>query len=237
MTFPLYLHDAYLKEMDATILAITQESEKRWQIILDKTIFYPMGGGQATDQGFLFTEHWKGSVFQVLQKEDKIIHFVEGDPPPAIGTSLKGTLDWKRRYLNMRLHSAGHIVDFALYMLGYSPNPLTPLKGDHGKKPVIWYQGIIEKDFKEELEKQVMDLIAQNLPFSTRFASYEELEQKAIYLQPNLPKNKPLRILTLNGIGSVADGGTQVHNTAEVGKISILPIEKKEGMTWVHYRL
>lgn len=73
----------------------------------------------------------------------------------------------------------------------------------------------------------------QKLPFTTRFVSYEELERETIYLQPGLPKNKPLRLLTLARVGSVADGGTQVKNTSEVGKISILPIEKKEGATFI----
>jgi Ser-tRNA(Ala) deacylase AlaX len=63
------------------------------------------------------------------------------------------------------------------------------------------------------------------------------MEREAIYLQPGLPKNKPLRLLTLKDVGSVADGGTQVHSTAEVGPISILPIEKKEETTLIHYRL
>lgn len=58
MTTPLYLQDAYLKEMDATIIEATKESDKRWLIVLDKTIFYPRGGGQSTDQGLLFTENW-----------------------------------------------------------------------------------------------------------------------------------------------------------------------------------
>lgn len=236
MTVPLYLQDAYLKEMDAAIVEIAQESDKRWILVLDQTIFYPRGGGQSTDQGVLFTENWKGKVSQALQKEDKILHFVESDQPPPIGTPLKGMLDWDRRYLNMRLHSAGHVVDFALYLLGYSPAPLLPLKGDHGKKPVIFYQGMVDKDFREDLEKKANDLVKQNLPFSFRIVSHEELEREAIYLQPGIPKNKPLRLLTLQGIGSVADGGTQVRSTAEVGPISILPLEKKEG-TYVHYRI
>ncbi len=79
--------------------------------------------------------------------------------------NVKGTLDWNRRYLNMRLHSAGHVVDFALYLLGYSPTPLLPLKGDHEKKPVITYQGTIEKDFRQELEEKASELVAQNFPF------------------------------------------------------------------------
>ncbi len=237
MTVPLYLEDAYLKETDASIVEIIKEGDRRWQIVLDKTIFYPRGGGQSTDQGILLSKSWKGKVAQALQKEDKIIHYVESDEPPPVGSLLKCILDWDRRYLNMRLHSAGHVIDFAMYLLGYSPSPLKPFKGDHGKKPVIFYQGTIDEDIRQNLEKKSNDLVKQDISFSFRFASYEELEKEAIYLQPGLPKNKPLRLLTLTGVGSVADGGTQVHSTAEVGKISILPLEEKEEATLIHYRL
>lgn len=237
MTIPLYLHHAYLKEAEATILDVIKEDDKKWQIILDQTIFYPRGGGQSTDQGTIFTDIWKGKVSQALLKEDKIVHYVESDEPPPIGTSLKMILNWDRRYLHMRLHSAGHVVDFALYLMNYCPKILMPLKGDHGKKAVICYQGIVDKDIREELEKQANNMVMQNLSFSFRLVEHEELESETIYLQPGLPKNKPLRLLTLNGVGSVADGGTQVNKTSEVGKISILPIEIKDGMTFIHYRL
>jgi len=239
MTALLYLENAYLKEMEVTIIEVAKESDgqQRWLLVLDKTIFYPRGGGQATDQGVLFTDAWKGKVSQVLLKEGKILHYIEGDQPPPVGALVKGILDWDRRYLNMRLHSAGHVVDFALYLLGYSPSPLMPFKGEHEKKPVIYYQGTIDKDFREELEKKANELVAQDLLFSCRFADYEELEREAIYLQPGLPKNKPLRLLTLEGVGSVADGGTQVRSISEIGHISILPIEQKDGMTLVRYRI
>ena len=231
------MQDAYLKEMEAHIVEITKEGEKRWQIVLDKTVFYPMGGGQPTDQGKLLTDIWEGKVYQVLQKADKIIHYVESEQPPSVGTQVEESLDWNRRYLNMRLHSAGHVVYFALYLLGYSPKLLMPISGDHGKKPVICYKGVLGKDIREELEVKANDLVSKNLAFSFRFVTYEELEKETIYLQQGLPKNKPLRLLTLSEVGSVADGGTQVNKTLEVGKISILPIETKEDMTYVHYRL
>lgn len=239
MTQPLYLQDAYLKEVEATILDVAPEGShpNRWLLTLDKTIFYPRGGGQATDQGILSTASWKGKVYQVLFKEDKMVHFIEGEKPPAAGTVVKEVLDWERRYLNMRLHSAGHVVDFALHLLGYSPKPLMPFKGDHEKKPVIYYQGTVEADFQKELEQKANELVARNLPLTCRFFEYADLEREAIYIQPGLPKNKPLRLLNLKGVGSVADGGTQVRTTGEVGPISILPIEKKEGLTLVHYRL
>ncbi len=181
MTIPLYMHDAYLKEMEATIIDVAKETDNRWLVVLDKTIFYPRGGGQSTDQGILFRDTWKGKVSQALQKEDKIIHFVEGSEPPQKGTVVKGTLDWDRRYLHMRLHSAGHVVDFALYLLRFSPIPLMPFKGDHGKKPVIYYQGTVQEDFRETLEQKANELISKNLPFSIRFATYEELERGTMY--------------------------------------------------------
>jgi Ser-tRNA(Ala) deacylase AlaX len=237
MTIPLYLSNAYLKEAEATILDVIKENDGKWKIVLDQTIFYPRGGGQSTDQGTLFTDGWKGKVSQALLKEDKIVHDVESDPPPAVGTLVKMSLDWKRRTLHMRLHSAGHVVDFALYLLGYCPKPLMPLKGDHGKKAVICYQGTVDKDIREELEKKANEMVLQDLSFSFRLAGEEELERETIYLQAGLPKNKPLRLLTLSGVGSVADGGTQVNKTSEIGKISILPIEVKDGMTFIHYRL
>lgn len=239
MTTLLYLQNSYLQELEASISEIGKEAngQHRWLIVLDKTIFYPRGGGQATDQGYLFTDTWKGNVNQVLLKEGKILHYVQGDQPPPVGTVVKGILDWHRRYLNMRLHSAGHVVDFALYLLGYCPSPLMPFKAEHEKKPVIYYQGTIEKDFQKELEKKANELVAQNLPFSFRLVDHQELERETIYLQPGLPTNKPLRLLTLKDVGSVADGGTQVNTTSEIGYISILPIEKQDGVTLIHYRI
>lgn len=233
----LYLEDSYLKTMTATILAAYPEAEGKWKVVLSETVFYPMGGGQPTDQGMLYAKDWQGKVYQVLAKEGTISHYVEAEKIPPPGTEVKGEIDWQRRYFNMRLHSAGHIIDFAIYLLNYSPGLLTPLKADHGKKPTIWYQGIVDHDFREELEIKANLLVSENLRFSTAFVSYDELKNKAIYLQPNLPTNKPLRMLTLETVGSVADGGTQVHKTNETGPIHILPIETSEGMTIIRYSI
>lgn len=236
-TEQLYLKDAYLKTMTATILEVCPEAEGKWKLILSKTIFYPMGGGQATDQGMLYAEDWYGKVYQVLTKGEDIFHYVEAENPPIVGSEVKGEINWQRRFLNMRLHSAGHIIDFALYLLGYSPGMLLPIKADHGKKPTIWYQGVIDHDFKNELEAKANFLMSENLQFSTQLVPYDELKNKTLYLQPNLPTNKPLRMLTLETVGSVADGGTQVNKTREVGAICILPIEIKEGMTMIRYSI
>lgn len=236
-THPIYLEDSYAKETDSVVMEVQPEGDKRWRVILDKTVFYPMGGGQPTDQGHLSSEGWSGKVYQVMMKDGEVWHYIESEQAPSVGTSLHGVINWDRRFQNMRIHSAGHVVDFAMHILGYSPNQLKPLKGDHGKKPYIVYGGTLGNDISKELEEKSNELVSKSIEFSCEFVPLSELEKDAIYLQPGLPTNKPLRKLTLESIGSVADGGTQVKNTSEVGKIIISSVVEQEGNTIVSYSL
>lgn len=237
-TKPLYLEDPYLKEIDATILDVILEKEGVWKIILDQTVFYPMGGGQPTDQGFfVFPDGTKGEVYQVMLKEGEINHYVKMASAPMPGQRLKGAINWERRHKNMKVHTAGHLIDFALYLLGYSPKPLLPDRADHGKKPFVHFMGRVDKDITKELQDKVIELIQKNLRFSWSFESLEDLEKEALYLQPNLPKNKPLRALRLEGVATVADGGTIMASTSEIGKVIILPIERCASETYVYYQV
>ena len=127
-TKALYLDDSYLKEMETEVLDVLPEGEDRYRLILDKTVFYPMGGGQTTDQGKLEGNHWSGEVYQVINRDGEIWHFVKASNPPSIGMKVHGNINWDRRYKNMKLHSAGHIIDFAMYLLGLSPKLLIPMR-------------------------------------------------------------------------------------------------------------
>ena len=237
-TKPIYLEDPYLKEIEATIIEVLPENEGECKFVLDQTIFYPMGGGQPTDQGFfLLPNGAKIEVNKVLFKDGEIYHYVKTGNPPLVGDKVKGMINWERRYKNMKVHSAGHIIDFALFLLGYSPNILKPMKGDHGKKPFITYAGSLGKDIKDELQKKVDELVANDLKFSWGFEPLEKLEKEALYLQPGLPKHKPLRALRLEGVGVVADGGTIVAKTSEVDAIHIVSIEDSGQETLIHYQI
>lgn len=237
-TKPLYLDDPYLKSMEATILEVLPEKEGVYRLILEQTVFYPMGGGQPTDQGFLtFSDGTKAEVYQVLLKEGEINHYVKTLSAPKVGEKIHGEIEWERRFKNMRVHTAGHVVDFAIHLLGYSPTPLYPTKGDHGKKPFVIYTGLLKKDIKEELQKKVDELTSQDFKFSWSFEPLEVLEKEAIYLQPGLPKSKPLRCLRLEGVGAVADGGTILSSMKEVGKVTILSVECNEAETTVRYQV
>jgi Ser-tRNA(Ala) deacylase AlaX len=236
-TQQLYLLDSYAKEMDATILEVVPEGEKRWRVMLDATVFYPMGGGQPTDQGTLTSDSWKGKVYQAMTKDGEIWHYTESDAAPTVGVNVHGVLDWDRRFRHMRLHSAGHVVDFAMYILGYSPKQLVPTKGDHGKKPYIIYMGVLGKDISRALEEKSNELVEKSLSLSTSLGTLEEITKDAIYLQPGLPTNKQLRKLTLEGVGSVADGGTQVECIRDIGKITIVSVVEENDQTIVSYQI
>ena len=223
--------------MAATILEVVPEGEKRFRVMLDSTVFYPMGGGQPTDQGMLTSDSWSGNVYQVMTKDGEIWHYVESEAAPTVGVKVHRVLNWDRRFRHMRLHSAGHMVDFAMYLLGYSPKQLVPTKGDHGKKPYIIYMGVLGKDIANELEEKSNELVAQSLTLSVSLGTLEEITKDAIYLQPGLPINKQLRKLTLEGVGSVADGGTQVERTREIGKITIPLVVEENGQTIVSYQI
>lgn len=236
-TQQIYLEDSYKKEVTSEILEVQSESEGRYRVILDKTVFYPMGGGQATDQGRLEGENWSGEVYQVIYRDGEIWHFVKSATPPTVGMIIKAIINWDRRYKNMKLHSAGHIIDFSMYLLGYSPSKLMPTKADHYKNPHIVYQGTLTEDIKQKLEEKTNELVSKNLEFSWYFQPLEDLQKEAIYLQPGLPTNKPLRTLKLEGVGAVADGGTQVKHTGEVGHVIIDSIEQDNGLTLVRYSI
>lgn len=237
-TEPIYLTDPYAKEMVAEVLAVEEETPRRWRLLLSQTVFYPMGGGQPTDQGRLEWEGHTAKVYQVMLKDGEIWHYIEADAPPKVGEKVAGTLDWERRFQNMRVHTGGHLVDFALYLLGFVPKELKPLKGDHGKKPFVVYEGTVGVDLdKGQLEQKVQEIVTQDLALSWEFVSLPELEKDAIYLQPGLPTNKPLRKLTLASVGSVADGGTILRNTGAVSSIKIVAIEEKDGNTKVSYQI
>jgi len=251
-TEPIYLTDPYRQNMSAKILEILPEPAKRLRVLLDQTVFYPMGGGQPTDQGQLAWSSNSGDsvipqakVYQVMLKEGEIWHYLEPLRPDMplleVGQTVEGSLDWGRRYQNMRVHSAGHLVDFALFQLGLVPEVLKPLKGEHGKKPYVLYEGSLanrsENLDQASLNAIIARLIEQERKFSWDFASLEKLEAEAIYLQPGLPANKPLRKLTLEGVGTVADGGTIVGNSREVGQVSIVSIEDWGDQVKISYQL
>ena len=161
-TKQIYYEDPYKKELTCKVISV-EPAGNLINVIIDQTIFYPEGGGQPSDKGILGNA--KVEYVRIINGE--IIHQVKGQINP--GDQVKGILDWNWRYKYMKIHSAGHLLhDVLMTMI----KNLTPIKGGHGKKAFIEYQGKIDQTIKEKLEEQVNKTAQQGLEIITTNIRY-----------------------------------------------------------------
>jgi len=233
----VYLTDSYLKEIEAKVLEIEIVNKKLAKLILDKTIFYPEGGGQSSDHGRIVIKDKNFTVKQVRLENEEIKHYVELKENLPEKTTCFLEIDWKRRYKNMQIHTAGHIIDWALSELKLHNDKITPHKANHKKKPCLIYLGKSKSIEKSDLQKRVNKILKNNLKITTEFISYEELREKALYVFPNLPKDKPLRMVTLEGYKGVPDGGTLIKKTGEIYSIILQDIKVTKYSTEIYYNV
>ncbi len=233
----LYLEDAYLKESEAKIIDIEIVNNKLAKVILDQTIFFAEGGGQPSDQGQIIVDDVSYKVKQVRLEGGEIKHYIDLKSTAPEKGKCYMEIDWPRRYHNMQIHSAGHIIDWAISELKIHNEKIKPSKANHGKKPFIKYQGSAEEIEKSDLQKRVNKLIEKNLKINVKFVTLKELEKIALYTFPNLPTNKPLRIVQLEGYSAVPDGGTLVKKTGEVPSIVIEKVDASKDETVVFYKV
>ena len=224
-TNQIYYENPYKKELECRVISV-DPSVNLSNVILDQTIFYPEGGGQPSDRGIL--GNTKVEYVRIINGE--IVHQVKGDINQ--GAKIKGILDWNWRYKYMKIHSAGHLLHDVLMTLVKN---LTPIKAGHGKKAFIEYQGEIDPNMKQRLEEEVNKIAQQELEIVTKFASFEELKKECQFLPPNLPKDKPLRLIKIGNFPAMPDGGVHIKNTKEIGRIWIANISLQNGLTKIRY--
>jgi len=216
---PLYLRDSYLKSFDATVVAVDGE-----RVALDRSAFYPTGGGQPHDTGVL----GEARVTAVSKIGDEVWHVVDG-PPPAPGDHLGAEIDWDRRYALMRTHSALHVLcgviwnEWGKAMTGGNMEPLSARMDFEFDPLPDGFATIVEERVNEELDAA--------RPIEVRFVPREDavLDADLIRTKVNLvPESvKTIRIVDIVGLDKQADGGTHVRSTDEVGRIKVLKTESK----------
>jgi misacylated tRNA(Ala) deacylase len=227
MTELLFQTDAYLKEFDAAVQAVDETAHA---ILLDRTAFYPGGGGQPADTGSLNA----GSDVLPLERARKgpegIWHVLKAEAAlPPVGASLRGVLDWQRRYALMRTHTAMHILcgvvfrDFGALVTGGDMEPL------HGRMDFEFEA--LSKDLVGVIEETVNREIAAARAVRVNILPREEAFQipDLIRTKINLlpPEISHIRTIELSGLDLQADGGTHVHNTSEVGQMKIVDYKSK----------
>ena len=224
MTELLYTTDAYVRNFDAVVTAVTEDNG----VILDRTAFYPGGGGQPNDEGMLTAGDQTWNVTKVKKVGGEVVHFVDGKPL-AVGTAVTGQLDWERRYKLMRTHTAMHIlcgVVWRDYGASVTGGNMEPLQGRMDFEFETMRQELvaeIETAVNVEVEAARATRV-QILPREEAFQIPDLIRTKISLLPEGIPE---VRTVELVGLDLQADGGTHVANTKEVGRMRITDYKSK----------
>ncbi len=232
-----YMDDQHQLEGCATVVRLEPEARDGLTcLILDATLFYPQGGGQAWDTGLIQGETGIFAVQEVRFVDGFVHHygqFREGSL--AVGAEVSYTIDSTRRRLNSRLHSAGHLLDEAVKNLGLA---WTPTKGIHYPgQAAVEYEGAVTdtEAARAALEAESNRLIQQGFSVTAQLVSLAELPQHSDFIPPQLPDNKPIRVVRMGAQKGTPCGGTHVKDIAEIGPMTIRYIKAKKGMIRVAY--
>ncbi|MFM8514812.1 MAG: alanyl-tRNA editing protein [Actinomycetota bacterium] len=225
MTVRLDLADSTLREWTATVLAADPEQG----IVLDRSAFYPGGGGQPPDHGVLLWGGVQTHIVDVRRSDDYWLIPAEGDPLPPVGTHVQGAIEDERRTALMRTHSGLHLLsgvvfrDFGALVTGSNMDPLS------GR--LDFNLDTVPEGFKEAVEEAcnvevVTDraIKAYELPRDEAFQIPDVIRTATNLLPPTI---EIVRIVDITGLDVQADGGTHVASTAHIGRMQVLKVENK----------
>ena len=225
MTEKLYLRDSYLREFTAVVIAHEQDKNG---VFLDRTVFYPGGGGQLCDIGLLRSDSREYAVNKVVRGD---LHIIDGDLPP-IGSHVTGEIDWVRRYKLMRTHTAMHVLcgvvwrDYQASVTGGNMDILS------GRMDLEFER--LAPEVVLEIETRIQQEVA-----AARDVNIEIVPREDAFQIPDLIRTKinllpegitEIRTVEIVGLDLQADGGTHVANTREVGSITISKYKSKGGI-------
>lgn len=236
----IYMTDMFKFEMQAKVIDVIKWDDAYLAVILDRTIFYPQGGGQPYDVGLIKAASGCFKVEEVRFKEGIVYHIgVLESGSLEKGDEVTLQIDQARRKCNSRNHTAGHVIDIAMSNLGMK---LIPARGYHFPEGAyVEYLGSLEEQEREELlpklQKEVDLIIAQKLPVSIKMVSVDELQQMAQFVPDYIPKDKPSRAMLIQGYYAIPCGGTHVLNVADVGQLNIEKIKNKKGNVRISYSI
>jgi misacylated tRNA(Ala) deacylase len=221
----LFREDSYLKDCDATVVAI----QPNGGIVLDRTVFYAASGGQPADKGTITTQ--AGDRIEIANVaftepgKTTIAHVpAPGAPPVAVGDTVKATIDWPTRHARMRMHTALHLLSAVL--------PYAVTGGSVGEAESRLDFDIPDAGLdKDAITAKLAEMIATNAGVTSRWISDAELEAnpglvKTMSVKPPMGTGQ-VRLIEIAGLDLQPCGGTHVRNTAEIGSVRVTQIEKK----------
>ena len=229
MTEKLFYQDSYLSEFCAKVLSCTSlsvehSSEAKYEAVLDRTAFFPEGGGQSSDTGTLTCKEETVQVLDVQEQDGVVVHFISGYLKP--GETVIGKLDFQERFSKMQQHTGEHIVSGIVNKhFGYNN------VGFHlGKDGVTMdYDGPITQEELRKIEYEANQAVAENIPVQVLYPTKEELE--GISYRSKIEIQGQVRIVQIPGYDSCACCAPHVKDTGSVGMIKLVgAIHYKGGM-------
>ncbi len=224
MVEELFRKDAYLKQADATVTAVEERGVR-----LDRTIFYPTGGGQPGDTGVLRWDGGEAAIVDALKAEGgDVLHVLAPDAPwPAVGTAVRAELDWERRYRHMRMHTALHVMSAVI------KGSVTGGQVGADKSRLDFnLEG--EVPTKEWVTEEINKILGTDHPVVAQWITDEEMNTrpelvKTMSVRPPMGAGR-VRLLAIEGVDLQACGGTHVARTAEIGRVECTKVENKGKM-------
>lgn len=219
---PLYLSDMMCREFDAVVRAARERA-----VCLDRTAFYPGGGGLPPDRGMLTAEGRALPVTGVRHEGDEVWHELDGPVPPA-GAAVRGRLDWAHRYGVMRHHTAIHILCGVVYHLFGAVVTGGQIRADRARVDVTLAD--LTRERVQQIEVEANRIIQEGRPIKVYDVAREALATQDLIRTKQIlvPEGvRRVRIVEIDGFDAQADGGTHVPSTRECGPLRIVKTENK----------
>jgi misacylated tRNA(Ala) deacylase len=215
----LFREDPYLKACEATVVAV-QENTSFTTVELDRTVFYPLGGGQAGDTGRIGS--WR--VLDTRKSAESVLHMLEPGASPQVGMKVEAAIDWERRHRLMRLHTALHLLGSVVKA------PVTGGRiGDD--KAHLDFDIEMEKLAKDEIEARLNELTGRSIETRALWITDAELDARpdlvrTMSVAPPRGEGR-VRLLEIPGVDLQACGGTHVRNIEEIGRLAVVRIRSE----------
>ncbi|MBW9141712.1 MAG: alanine--tRNA ligase, partial [Candidatus Aramenus sp.] len=233
-TRKLYYEDQYLRTFEGKVVGVYKN-----YLVTDRTVFYPEGGGQLGDKGVIIVGEEKYNVVDTQKVGDVIVHVLDREPKVSPGDSIKGEIDWQRRYRLMRHHTATHVVLAAakkllgdhVWQAGAEKSP------EKARLDITHYKMLTPEEVKK-LEDMANFVVNDRRPVKPIEMNRTEAEMKfgvSIY-EGGVPNKATIRLLEIKDWDVESCGGTHVSNTSEIGAIKVINVEKiQDGVIRLEY--
>jgi Ser-tRNA(Ala) deacylase AlaX len=228
----LCYEDAYVREFEARVIKIVKSENGETGVVLDRTAFYPGGGGQPSDTGLIESDEMRARVVRLKRRAEIIIHFVdEVSGEIREGDNVKGVIDWNRRYRLMRIHTSAHLMSQAIRQALDKSVEIVSSGIDLEKARLDFTHKGSTRELFPQIESIANNVVKENRTVKIKLMPRNEAEESVRKFHESLktlpPQVSEVRIVKIEGWHACACGGTHVKSTSEIREVKLLSRSSK----------